>query len=58
MTLAPYDAEDCIGLLHTAVRSPEPVVFLENEILYNMEFDVPAEVNNPDFVIPIGKAKI
>ena len=53
--IAPYSGEDAKGLLKSAIRDPNPVVFLENEILYGQNFDVPTD---PEFVIPIGKAKI
>ena len=53
--LAPYDAADAKGLLKAAIRDPNPVVFLEHELMYGIEFDVP-EVD--DFVLPIGKARI
>jgi pyruvate dehydrogenase E1 component beta subunit len=53
--LAPWSAADAKGLLKAAIRDPNPVVFLENELLYGQSFDVP---DDPDFVIPIGKAKI
>ena len=53
--IAPYDAADAKGLLKAAIRDPNPVVFLENEMLYGHEFDVP-ELD--DFVLPIGKAKV
>ncbi|MFA7431191.1 MAG: pyruvate dehydrogenase complex E1 component subunit beta [Rhodospirillaceae bacterium] len=53
--LAPWSAADAKGLLKAAIRDPNPVVFLENEILYGQTFDVPED---PDFIIPIGKAKI
>jgi pyruvate dehydrogenase E1 component beta subunit len=53
--IAPYDAADAKGLLKAAIRDPNPVVFLENEMLYGQEFDVPEGV---DWVLPIGKAKI
>lgn len=56
--ISPYDSEDCKGLLKAAVRDPDPVVFLENELLYGTAFDVDDEVMGPDFVLPIGKAKI
>ena len=52
--LAPYDAEDARGLLKAAIRDPDPVVFLENEILYGQTFDVSDEIE----LIPIGKANI
>ncbi len=53
--VAPYTAADAKGLLKAAIRDPNPVVFLENELLYGHAFDVPTD---PDFVVPIGKAKI
>jgi pyruvate dehydrogenase E1 component beta subunit len=53
--VAPYDAADAKGLLKAAIRDPNPVVFLEHEMLYGTEFDVP---QIDDFVVPIGKAKI
>ena len=56
--LAPYSAEDARGLLKAAIRDPDPVVFLENEILYGKSFQVSAECLDKDFVVPIGKAKI
>ena len=51
----PYSAADAKGLLKTAIRDPNPVIFLENEILYGKSFDVPVM---DDFTIPFGKAKI
>ncbi len=51
----PYSAADAKGLLKSAIRDPNPVVFLENEILYGRSFDVPVM---DDFTVPIGKAKI
>ncbi|GGE79597.1 pyruvate dehydrogenase complex E1 component subunit beta [Stappia taiwanensis] len=51
----PYSAADAKGLLKAAIRDPNPVVFLENEILYGQSFDLP---DVEDFVLPIGKAKI
>ncbi|ABD54607.1 pyruvate dehydrogenase complex E1 component subunit beta [Jannaschia sp. CCS1] len=51
----PYSAADAKGLLKTAIRDPNPVIFLENEILYGRSFDVP---DMDDFTIPFGKAKI
>ena len=53
--IAPYDAADAKGLLKAAIRDPNPIVFLENEVLYGQEFDVP-EVE--DWIVPIGKAKV
>ena len=40
--VSPYSAEDCLGLLRASIQDPDPVVFLENEMMYNKEFDVPA----------------
>ncbi len=51
----PYSASDAKGLLKTAIRDPNPVVFLENEILYGQSFEVP-EIE--DFTVPFGKARI
>ncbi len=53
--IAPYDAADAKGLLKAAIRDPNPVVFLEHELLYGETFDVP---DVEDFVLPIGKARI
>ena len=53
--VAPYDAADAKGLLKAAIRDPNPVVFLEHELMYGESFDVP---DMDDFLIPIGKAKI
>ncbi len=52
--IQPWSAGDAKGLLKAAIRSPNPVVFLENEILYGQSFDVPVG----DHVVPIGKAKV
>ena len=52
--IAPYSAADAKGLMKSAIRDPNPVVFLENEILYGRTFDVPVG----EHVVPIGKAKI
>ena len=53
--IAPYDAADAKGLLKAAIRDPNPVVFLEHELMYGETFDVP---DMEDWVLPIGKAKI
>ena len=53
--VAPYGAADAKGLLKSAIRDPNPVIFLENEILYGASFDVPTD---DDFTVPIGQAKI
>lgn len=55
IVIAPYDAADCKGLLKAAIRSEDPVVFLENELVYGRSFDVPAV---DDHVLPIGKARV
>lgn len=54
----PYSAEDARGMMKAAIRDPNPVVVLENELLYGTEFPVTDEVLSKDFVIPFGKAKI
>jgi pyruvate dehydrogenase E1 component beta subunit len=51
----PYSAADAKGLLKAAIRDPNPIIFLENEILYGQTFDVP---KMDDFVLPIGKARV
>ena len=53
--IAPYDAADAKGLLKAAIRDPNPVVFLEHELMYGETFDVP---DFEDWVLPIGKAKV
>jgi pyruvate dehydrogenase E1 component beta subunit len=53
--IAPYSAADCKGLLKAAIQDPNPVVFLENELLYGVAFDVPVL---DDYTLPIGKARI
>jgi pyruvate dehydrogenase E1 component beta subunit len=55
IVIAPYSAADAKGLLKAAIRCEDPVVFLENELLYGQSFDVP---KIDDFVLPIGKARI
>ncbi len=55
IVIAPYDAQDAKGLLKAAIRSEDPVVFLENELLYGRNFEVP---KLDDWVLPIGKARI
>ena len=55
IVVSPYDAADAKGLLKAAIRSDDPVVFLENELLYGQHFDVPVV---DDYVLPIGKARI
>jgi len=56
--ISPWNAEDCKGLLKAAIRDPNPVVFLENELLYGKEFPLSDEAQSKDFVLPIGKAKV
>jgi len=53
--VAPYSAADAKGLLKSAIRDPNPVIFLENEILYGQSFEVP---DSDDWTVPIGKAKV
>ncbi len=53
--IAPYSAADAKGLLKSAIRDPNPVIFLENEILYGQHFDVPED---KDYLVPIGKAAV
>jgi len=55
IVIAPYDAADAKGLLKAAIRCEDPVVFLENELVYGRSFDVP---QIEDYVLPIGKARI
>jgi len=55
---SPYDCEDARGLMKTAIRDNDPCVVLENEIMYNFTFELSDEAQSPDFLIPIGKAKI
>jgi pyruvate dehydrogenase E1 component beta subunit len=55
IVIAPYDAADAKGLLKAAIRNPNPVVFLEHEMLYGVEFEIP---DVKDWVVPIGKAKV
>src|SRR6478672_7068460 len=55
VVIAPYSAADAKGLMKAAIRSEDPVVFLENELLYGQHFDVP---QLDDYVLPIGKARI
>lgn len=55
IVICPYDAADAKGLLKAAIRTEDPVVFLENELLYGRSFEVP---NLDDHVLPIGKARV
>jgi len=56
--VTPWSAEDAKGLLKAAIRDPNPVVVLENELLYGQSFPMSEEALRDDFVIPFGKAKI
>lgn len=53
--VSPYSAADAKGLLKAAIRDANPVIFLENEILYGQSFEVPTD---PEFIVPIGKARV
>jgi pyruvate dehydrogenase E1 component beta subunit len=53
--VAPYTAADAKGLLKSSIRDPNPIIFLEHEIMYGHSFDVP---DTPDWTVPIGKARI
>ena len=53
--VAPYDAADAKGLLKAAIRDPNPVIFLENEVTYGWQFEVP---DDADYIVPIGKALV
>ncbi|MBM3619274.1 MAG: pyruvate dehydrogenase complex E1 component subunit beta [Alphaproteobacteria bacterium] len=53
--VAPWSAADAKGLLKAAIRDPNPIIFLENEIMYGQSFEVP---DSADFVLPIGRAKV
>ena len=55
IVIAPYSAADAKGLLKAAIRDPNPVIFLENEVLYGKSFDVP---QLDDYTLPIGKARV
>eukprot|EP00826_Nyctotherus_ovalis_P027147 TRINITY_DN2117_c0_g1_i3.p1 TRINITY_DN2117_c0_g1~~TRINITY_DN2117_c0_g1_i3.p1 ORF type:complete len:320 (+),score=95.90 TRINITY_DN2117_c0_g1_i3:126-1085(+) len=56
--VAPWNCEDARGLLKTAIRDNSPVIFLESELMYSVEFEFDKSVMDPDFTLPIGKAKI
>ena len=53
--VAPYSSDDAKGLLKAAIRDPNPVIFLENELMYGESFDVP---DDEDHIVPIGKARV
>jgi pyruvate dehydrogenase E1 component beta subunit len=55
IVISPYSGDDAKGLLKAAIRDPNPIIFLENEIMYGRSFDVPQD---PEFVVPIGKARV
>ncbi|PIK49904.1 putative pyruvate dehydrogenase E1 component subunit beta, mitochondrial [Apostichopus japonicus] len=56
--VCPFSSADAKGLLKSAIRDDNPVVFLENEILYGRPFEMPEEALKDDYLVPIGKAKI
>jgi pyruvate dehydrogenase E1 component beta subunit len=56
--VAPWSSEDAKGLLKASIRDENPVVFLENEMLYGVAYPMSDEAQSKDFVVPIGKAKI
>jgi len=56
--VAPWSSEDAKGLMKSAIRDENPVVVLENELLYGVSFPMSDAAQSPDFTIPIGKAKI
>ncbi|KAI7884283.1 thiamine diphosphate-binding protein [Lichtheimia hyalospora FSU 10163] len=56
--VSPWNSEDAKGLLKAAIRDPNPVVFLENELEYGVSYPMSAEALSSDYVLPIGKAKV
>ena len=56
--VAPWSVEDARGLLKASIRDDDPIVFLENEMMYGVNFDVPDSVMDKDFLLEIGKAKV
>eukprot|EP00035_Acanthoeca_spectabilis_P020185 m.431555 g.431555 ORF g.431555 m.431555 type:complete len:358 (-) comp17318_c0_seq1:124-1197(-) len=56
--VSPYSSEDCKGLLKAAIRDPNPVVVLEHELMYGVDFEISDEVMSKDYYTPFGKAKI
>lgn len=56
--VSPWSAEDAKGLLKSAIRDNDPVCCLENEIMYGQQFEKTANLEDPEFLVPIGKAKI
>ena len=56
--VAPWNVEDIRGLLKASIRDDDPVVFLENEMMYGVSFDTPDHVFDKDFLLPLNKAKV
>jgi pyruvate dehydrogenase E1 component beta subunit len=56
--VVPWSVEDCRGLLKASIRDPDPVIFLENEMMYGVTMNVPDSVMDKDFVLPLNRAKI
>ena len=56
--VTPWSAEDCRGLLKASIRDNDPVIFLENEMMYGVTMDVPDYAMDKDFVLPLNKAKV
>jgi len=56
--VAPWNCEDAKGLLKASIRDPDPIIFLESELLYSHKFPLSDEAQKPDFILPLGKAKI
>jgi len=56
--ISPWNAEDCLGLLRAAIRDENPVVFLENELVYGEAFPIDDACLKPEWTLPIGKSKI
>lgn len=53
--LAPYDSEDARGLLKAAIRDPDPIIFLENELMYGVAFPVDDRVSEPGLLLAVGR---
>ena len=58
IVMAPYDIEDARGMLKAAIRDPNPVVFLESEVMYNEQFEADEKIMDMDFLAPIGKLRV
>jgi len=56
--VAPWNSEDCKGLMKAAIRDDDPVVFLENELMYGQKFELTEAMKDKDFVVELGKAKV